>query len=232
MADVKPPYIPIVWLNRFFELIKRVRLEKISGQVISQYNIATPGNTSKVVSALKFLNIIDSNGIIVDSNLNGLKLEGESRIRELKRIVETAYSRLFENLNLNTARKEDIINYFISEFQFSSFQAIGATKFFLYLANESGIKLSPELLDILTTKKGRPLEVKNSKLKIRQEEKRNGKIAENITSFSKSNENEGITIQIRGKGIGLNLNILNIDEIKPNLEIISQILTLNLKKKI
>lgn len=229
-VHIKPPYFAPGWLDSFFDLARRVRLEKVDRHLFARYQICSAANGSKMVSGLKFLKLIDENGNIIQENLKGLKLEGESSKEEFKRIVSEAYSDLASQVDLLNAKKEDLINYFIGHLNYSPLQAQLATRMFLYLARKSGMELSEELnKSTKSSKKGRPIGFKSKNM--RYEQPINKSKATKNLEVSSIQGGDIISIHVMGKGITLDLNINSIEEIKPNLEIISQILTLNLKKK-
>jgi hypothetical protein len=228
MVKINPPYFAPGWLESFFDLVRRVRLEKVDRHLFERYKICSAANGSKVVSGLKFLKLIDENGKVMEENLKGLKLEGESNKNELKRIVSEAYSELMSEVDLSIAKNEDLMNYFIEHFNYSPLQAKLASRMFLYLTRKAGIELSKELSKPAgESKKGRPLGSKtkneNSQFSIKQ-----NKVTKKVEVPSFENSH-GISIHIRGKGVTLDLIIKEKAEIKPNLDIISQILLLNLR---
>lgn len=227
MRDIKPPYIAVGWMESFLDLVKRIKLVKIDRHILNQYDVVNLGNASKVVSALKFLNIIDEKGKIIENNINGLRFEGDSHNEELKRIIREAYKDLFDHINLENARKEDVVNYFIG-CGYSHLVANNATKFFLYLAKKANFSLSDNLKEAEQVKKGRPAGVKSDKTN----KKMIKKIIKRPNKIKLEDTNDDlIHIQIIGKGVNIDLTIESTEEIKPNLDIISQILSLNLKKK-
>lgn len=232
MSDIKPPYISISWAEAFFELIKRIRLEKVDRRLIEQYNVTSPGNGSKVVSALKFLKILDKEGNIISDNLKELKLEGEVRQKGFRKIIEDAYSDLLNKIDLKQAKEEDIANYFIGNFGYSSKQSDMATKLFLHLANKSGIDMSKGLVTASQlSKRGRPKGTKKEiGVRVREKIKKPLSLQSREEYFSTQDEGS-ISISIRGNGINLDLSLKGIEDIKPNLDIVSQMLRLHLQKK-
>jgi len=230
---MKPPYITIGWLEAFFNLAKRVKIEVVDRHFIAQYDVAPLGNASKVVSALKFLNIIDSKGKAIEENLTQIKLEGEREKEGFRKIIEKSYEQLLNKIDVSKAKIEDLNNYFISTYKYSSLQAKGSVKFFLYLAKKAKLEISEDLMKLAhPSKKGRPLGSKNES--DRNREKRT-KMASTDTKRSEIEQSEhfvdgSINIHVRGQNIRLDLSIKTLDDIEPNLRIIDQILHLNLKK--
>jgi len=60
-------------------------------------------------------------------------------------LIKKAYSDLFEGIDLTIARKEDIINFFISHYKLNNGIAKSAAALFLHLCEKYGIEISDEL---------------------------------------------------------------------------------------
>ena len=235
MVNMKPPYIAIGWIESFFNLVKRVKLDVVDRHIIAQYNVAPLGNASKVVSALKFLNVIDSKGKVIEDNLISLKLEGEQKKEGFKNIIVKAYENLINKIDLSQAKLEDLANYFISSYGYSSLQANGSTRLFLHLARKAGLNLSEELVNSSQpSKKGRPIGSKNeTENKKNKQSEKHGVYEPHKKNFETTLHHDGnsISILVRGKELSLDLTLNTPKDIEPNLNIISQILKLNLKEK-
>lgn len=143
--EIKAPYMSKGWMVKFLSLVKRVRLTKINSKVIAQHNITTAPNAARMVSGLRFLNIIDAEGNVVNENFNKLRLEGAEYKNALKEMIEKAYSELINTVEIDKAMEEDILNYFIGKYGYSTPQAKQATVLFSYLCGQAEIPISPEL---------------------------------------------------------------------------------------
>lgn len=227
MKELKPPYVPSGWIDNFFELVRRMKLEKVDRHILNQYNVVDLGNSSKVVSALKFLGLIDDKSKINEEKVRILRLEGDARKKEFQEIIKSAYSDLFNKIDLEHARNEDLKNYFIG-CGYSSNLANNSAKLFLHFAKLGEIKLSENLnASIEPSKRGRPKGSSN----IGKKTKQTKSIKKEKEALDPNPLEEGaITIQVRGKGTSLNLSLNTAEDIQPNLEIVSKFLRVKLSK--
>ncbi|GEM_PF-2741114 len=151
-----PPYACSPgWIIKFFELAKTMKLTIIDRAFVGNYIVASK-NESKVTNALKFLQLIDKDGNIT-AKVSLLKAEGEVFKQNLRKIVEEAYSDLITNLPIETV-KADVMNAYFTDPKRCNYtlpQAKAATNFFVWIAKEAGMTLSPDLSNIKSDPKPR-----------------------------------------------------------------------------
>lgn len=234
MKDFKAPYFPIIWLDEFLKLIKRVRVDKVNRKWIASNKICSEGNASKVVTGLKFLKLIDNEGNVIAANLNLLKLEGEPYKVALQKIIKDAYKDLLSKIDITKAYPVDLLNYFISTFHYSKPPAQAALALFLHLASLAGLQLSNELSKRKTTSEpsenGTPTATSRRPRKPRgiQKAQTESMLEQAITEAASGTK---IVISVKGKGLAHHQEINSTDEIKTALEIIGKLIELNLKKE-
>jgi hypothetical protein len=138
----KAPYISVGWMERFFDVIQRINPQIVDNDFLASI---AKGNEGKVLSALRFLNIIDSKGKPTPHFPN-LRLVGERRKQSLKEMVNEAYGDLIKEVDTSVATRDDLVNYFVRTCSYNQNQADRATNLFTYLAREAGLTLSEEAI--------------------------------------------------------------------------------------
>lgn len=139
----RAPYIAIVWLEKFFDLNHRQRIDKVDTEFV-RLNIMGSGHESQIISALRFLGLVDENGAATQK-LASLRVLGEDFKRNLAPIVREAYSDLISTIVLDSARSENLINFFVQRYNYSSTGATSAARLFIWLASQTDIPISDEL---------------------------------------------------------------------------------------
>ena len=234
MKEFNAPYFPIIWLDEFLKLIKRVRIDRVDRKWIASNNICGEANASKVVTGLKFLKLIDTEGKVIDANLNLLKLEGEPYKAAFQKIIKEAYKDLLNKVDISKAYPVDLLNYFISTFHYSKPSAKAALALFLHLASLAGLPLSNELSKRKTTPE--PNENRSPATTSRRPRKPRGIQKAQTESMLEQATAESplgakIVISVKGKGLVHHQEINSSDEIKTALEIVGKLIELNLKKE-
>ncbi len=207
--NAKAPYITKGWMHAFLDKIKKIRMEKIDANIIKSYDIAPGANASKVVTALKFFNIIDDDGNVIGDNFDKLRLEGDKYKEAVKEMVTRAYSNLIQEIDIEKASVPDLVNYFRFKYKYTDFPAKQASKLFTYLCKEAGIKLSPELEEL-------------NKVEHYKKVNKSPKLVDRKTYTSKKakDSKKAIitgtypTISISGSGINLDFEIKNDADIE------------------
>lgn len=141
-----PPYnCATGWIKDFFNLARSMKITTIDNKFVSNFIIGS-GNEGKVIRALKYLQVVDQNGQATEK-VNLLKTEGDTFKLNLKRIVEEAYADLLTNIDIRLAKPDIVYGYFTdsARWNYTLDQAKDATKFFVWLAKESGMEISSEL---------------------------------------------------------------------------------------
>lgn len=133
MRGRKAPYAPISALREFFARIKHVGAPGVvDRKFIQKLNVAS-NNEWALLSALKFLGIIDDRGEPTSAYRS---LQSDRFEETLRHLVETAYAPLLEIGGLGMSI-EDLENYF--RVTSSPSQAKNAARFFRELTRLSGI---------------------------------------------------------------------------------------------
>lgn len=129
------------WFERFLAVIQRQNPSVIDSSFLSQI---APSNEGKLLAQLKFLKVIDDQGKATQL-LPLLNLVGDAQKKGFHQMVEESYSDLLNEVKVDKAVPDDIVNYFIREYSYTRDKAVNASKFFLYLADKSSIQISQEL---------------------------------------------------------------------------------------
>jgi hypothetical protein len=138
------------WFERFLSVIQRQNPSLIDSSFLTQI---APSNEGKLLAQLKFLHVIDDQGKAT-TLLPTLNMVGDEQKKGFQQIVSESYKDLFNELKLEKALPDDLLNYFIRKYAFTRDKAINASKFFLYLAEKGSINVSPELSSFLQEKAG------------------------------------------------------------------------------
>jgi hypothetical protein len=141
----KAPYVSKGYISEFLSLIKRVRVTEVTGPFLLQSGCASPGNESKTLSALRFLNILNPDGTVNTEVMSKLRLDGDESKQALHALVSQAYHDLFHHIDIAKATAIDLRNYFVRKYDYAQSQAQQASILFIYLCDISGISYSEEL---------------------------------------------------------------------------------------
>lgn len=142
---LRPPYASSGQADQTIELLRRITPKKIDSKFVVDNKIATATNAFRIVDFVKWLGICDYEGNVNTEIINKLKLVGEERNKYLAELIKSSYSDIFKNVDLNIAKKDDIINFFISNYRFSYAPAKSAAALFLHLCEKYGIDISEDL---------------------------------------------------------------------------------------
>ena len=130
----KAPYAPVSALREFFSKIRNVGVPaRVDQRFLQKHNIAA-GNEWSLLSALKFLGVIDRQGEPTAAYrrlLSSDQFEGT-----LRNLVELAYGPLFEDGG-GTMTADELTNYF--RVTSSPSQARNAARFFLAVSGMAGM---------------------------------------------------------------------------------------------
>jgi len=190
------PYASPGQAEKILDLLGRITPAKIDAAFIVDSGIATAPNAFKVIDFLKWLRFIDENNNPIKERINKLRLEGEEKEKFMEETIKEAYKDLFENVDVQKAKKEDIINFFISHYNFGKAQAKFATSLFLYLCQKFSIPVSKDL----------------ERKPYRRQNRRPKKTNHEIEIEEKIVRGEGIIISIRGENISINQKFNNKEE--------------------
>jgi hypothetical protein len=134
-----PPYGPTTGTIQALQLMRKTTPSKVDGDFLRAHKIA-PGNEYKVVGALRFLGLIDDNGMPMEKS-RLLKTMGSTFTLALQEIVRSAYRELFHYLDIKKATRDDVYNYFITESKLGTEMAAKAARFFITLCRMAQIEL-------------------------------------------------------------------------------------------
>lgn len=130
------PYVPASTLSGFFDRIRNMNLpSEITTEILEKMGIST-GSALALVSALRFLDLIDRQGASTEA-LRSLQISGEEFKLNLEKVVRSAYADLFSLLDPAKDDREHLRNYFARTY--SAATAEKATGLFLDLCDEAGI---------------------------------------------------------------------------------------------
>lgn len=133
------PYVSATALSQFFDHIRYVTTpKKVDAGLLLDYGISK-GNVFALVSALKFLGLIDNGGKPTPA-FGSLQVMGEEFVSNLREVVNTAYDDLFARLDVSRDSREHIRNYFARNY--SPSQSDKATILFLDLCKEANIPIA------------------------------------------------------------------------------------------
>lgn len=146
MTDVEKskrnaPYVSAAALSKFFDHIRYVATpKKVDFGLLSDYGISK-GNVFALMSALKFLGLVDKQGTPTAA-FASLQVMGEEFVKNLNEVVRNAYADLFSRLDVSKDSREHIRNYFSRNY--SPSQSEKATVLFLDLCKEANIAVAPK----------------------------------------------------------------------------------------
>lgn len=136
------------WFERFLAVIQRQNPSVIDATFLSQI---APNNEGKLLAQLKFLHVIDELGKPTNI-LPMLNMVGEEQKKGFQEIARASYQDLMDEVKVEKALPDDLINFFIRHYAFTRDKGINAAKFFLYLAEKGSILVSQELTGFLGEK--------------------------------------------------------------------------------
>jgi len=130
------PYVPVTTLRSFLERIRWVTTpKKVDKKLLDDYGIPEP-NKSALLSALKFLGLIEDNGIPTPL-FRKLQSSGDEFRSNLEEAVRKSYADLFVRFDVLKGDRERICNYFATNY--SPATAKKATILFIDLCKEVGV---------------------------------------------------------------------------------------------
>jgi len=151
----RAPYAPISALEKFFQIIRdRAVPERIDHRFLQKLSIAS-NNEYSLLSALKFLGVVDDRGVPTHSYR---LLQTTDRFQDtLGHLVRTAYRPVFE-AGAERLPDEDLVNFF--RVSSSASQARNAARFFRAVCALAGgvgaVERDPEVADAPTAEAPRP----------------------------------------------------------------------------
>lgn len=141
----KPPYPSTGQADELLDIFRRVSPKKIDSKFVAENKIATAPNASSVVNFAKWLGITDEEGNVKDEVANKLRLVGEERTKFIAELIKTAYKEVFTGVNLQEASRDDLVNFFIHNYNYGIAPAKNASILLLHLCDKYGIPVAEEL---------------------------------------------------------------------------------------
>lgn len=145
IENMKPPYVTVGPTDRFLDLLRRQTPQKIDSKYIVDNELTSAPNAWTLVRLAEWLGFVTSNGEIVQERVRILKLSGAERDQQMANVVKEAYKDLFEVINVESANREDISNFFVNTYNFGHRQKEIATTLFLHLCQIYSIPLAEDL---------------------------------------------------------------------------------------
>jgi len=167
----QPPYGSVKWYEDFFKLLERIHIDKVDAAFLKIHNIAV-GNEYKLVSGLRFLDLVDEDGNATEK-MATLRVVGNEFTKNLEKIVRDAYAVLVSKIDFEKALPSDLVNCLITDYHMARSTATRGAKIFVFLAQKSEIPISQALADMRKPE----LEV-TRKRKVKKEKIRKKKEAE------------------------------------------------------
>jgi len=145
----QPPYGAVKWYDDFFKLLDRIVIDKVDASFLKTSKIAV-GNEYKLITGLKFLDLIDDDGN-AKNRMNELKVIGREFTKNFEKMIRDAYSVLLSKItNLEKAQPQDVINCFIRDYKMARSTAKMGAKIFVFLAQKAEIPISESLAQLRT----------------------------------------------------------------------------------
>jgi hypothetical protein len=137
-----PPYVSYRTFHNFVERLQEQMPSRIDR---SYWGETLSGSTGiQLMAALRFLNLIDANGKPLERLKPLVDARGEQRAQILRIIAFDAFSFVLESsLELENATYAQLVEVFHSTFQLTDDVSRKCVKFFIALANDAGMPLSP-----------------------------------------------------------------------------------------
>jgi hypothetical protein len=157
------PLPPYVAYSTWKKLVRDLG-QNVPARLDSSYyeGLKLSGSTrSALKSALVYLGLSDREGHPTDTLQQLVKLEGETRKSMLQAVTKQAYNNLFTKLDLNRATSAQLKEYF-KNLGMSKDIGRKCVSFFLAIADESGIHLSPHLREAIPGTRGKKATTKTS----------------------------------------------------------------------
>lgn len=157
------PLPPYVAYSTWKKLLRDLG-QNVPARLDSSYydGLKLSGSTrSSLKSALVYLGLCTREGDPTDMLQQLVKLEGEARKSMLQAITKQAYGNLFTKLDLNRATSAQLKEHF-KNLGMSKDIGRKCMSFFLAIADDSGIRLSPHLREAIPGTRGKKATTKTS----------------------------------------------------------------------
>jgi hypothetical protein len=136
-----PPYVSYRTFLNFIDGLQQTIPARIDRSYWGERHSGSTG--TQLVSALRFLDMIDISGFPTAKLRNVVASKGNQRTEILKQITLESYSFFFNQADPQTATYSQLEEAFHDNYQLASDVARKCIKFFIGLADDGGMKLSP-----------------------------------------------------------------------------------------
>ncbi|MFC1944180.1 DUF5343 domain-containing protein [Chloroflexota bacterium] len=161
--ELSPPYAPWSEMEKVLKRLRGFRPPCVDIAFLQTHRIA-PRNERAVINALKFLGIIDADGVPTEllARLKG----GDSEYREnLAAIVKSAYADLFARVDIQDADVQTLRSYFMTQ-KVGQSVVPKCTRFLIGIAREADMELSLDLNESQPSDRPRALRQESPQVKI------------------------------------------------------------------
>jgi len=134
----------VVWYDNFLSLLTRREIDKVDVEFLKNNNVVPKGNEYKVVLGLRFLGLTNEDGTATEA-IRSLKVVGEEYQKNLEKVVRDAYSLLISKVPPETAKADDVINFFVHDYKMGLSIAKQAARVFVFFARKAGMNVSESL---------------------------------------------------------------------------------------
>jgi len=181
--ELKPPYGAIKWYKDFLDIASRQKITKVDKAFLSSYSIA-PGVEYKVINGLEFLGLIEEHGNAAQT-LFEISMAGDEGIKNLEKLIHNSYAIIFDEIDIQKAIFDDIVNKFMRKYGISKTSATESAKIFIFLLDLAKIPISESLKESLISKTASTEPKKNLRkpAKIKSSSKINNNKLENMHSI-------------------------------------------------
>jgi hypothetical protein len=141
---LKPPYGNVTWYEDFSKKIHSGRdFDRLDKEWI-KINIVKGPNATMVFNGLRFLGLVEEDGKVTEK-LKSLRSFGDEFKQNLGKVVKEAYSLLFSNVALESAKPETLLSFFAKYYGYGESAGNAATEIFVYLCGQAEIPIPKEL---------------------------------------------------------------------------------------
>jgi len=137
-----PPYVSY---RTFYNFIERLQ-QRMPSRIDRSYwgELLSGSNGTQLMAALRFLYLIDVNGKPMEILKRLVEAKGEQRNKILGEIAEDSFGFVLKSsLDLESATYAQLVEVFHNTFQLTDDVSRKCVKFFIALANDAGLKISP-----------------------------------------------------------------------------------------
>lgn len=137
-----PPYVSY---RTFYNFIERLQ-QHMPSRIDRSYwgELLSGSNGTQLMAALRFLYLIDVNGKPMELLKRLVEARGEARTRILHEIADDSYGFVLKSsLDLESATYAQLMEVFHNTFQLTDDVSRKCVKFFIALASDAGLKISP-----------------------------------------------------------------------------------------